>query len=193
MFTADFWERACVYLSGGIGLKCIPYTELGGRISLSNDYMAALWGRMLFDGTAKTVFMNGRVTTVDDFISFMRSSNNLVHLVAEEDEPLMIAWLNNIDNGAAQCHFNAFSNAWGGRAIKAFKACFWYWFGFVKDGEPVLRIITGVIPSTNKRACSFAEKVGTRLGEIPNLLYDAYSGQPVAATIFYTERDKWVE
>lgn len=171
-------------------MRLIPYTKIAGEWTLPDEIIASIWDRMMDEGTAKTVFCDGKIKNAGHLIEFFKKDKNLVHVVCDDTGNIeMVGWLNNFGDRTAQCHFNIFKRAWGRNSDELMKAVFRYWFNFKNDDGPVLDVIMGMIPAVNRLAIRFCKRIGVKfIGEIPNFTKDAYRGKRVGVAIGYVER-----
>ena len=162
----------------------IPYFHVDGVPTLRDSQIKDLWIRMVGEGTARTVFIDGTVQSADDFLASMKHPGNQLWVFMEDGEPLVFFWLNSFEGRTARVHFCAFKTVWGRRAKEiaadGLKLCL-----TDRDGKgPLLDCLIGYTPVRNRLACRFIQKIGMRpVGEVPNLLFDAYEGQSITGLI----------
>lgn len=176
-------------------MKIIPYTEVNGSRTVSDDFIRSIWFKMVDEGTYKTVFLNGVVNSADGLVSFFKLTSNVVHFVFEGEDLVFMAWLNSISGGTAQTHFVGF-RPWGNRAAEALSMSFKYWFSFKKEGAYIFDVLMGCIPVFNKRAINFCKSVGVIfIGDIPDFIRNQYaSNAPVGVAVGYVKRGgPWAE
>lgn len=165
------------------GIKIVPYVELNGRRTLTDEMVAAIWEQMLADGTANVVF-GGSVKDKEQFVTMFKNHNIFPILIGVGEVPAGVAWLSDVGKNYAHGHFCLFGNSWG-RALPVGKAILDYWFSMHKDGLPVLDVIIGKVPATNKLAVAFIKKLGFEiLGTIPLI------GGDMGLVISYITRQK---
>lgn len=150
--------------------------------------MLAIVKKCQEDGTFKRVFCEGGITDGQQFVAEMKRPTNLPVFVFRGSEPIGFAWLNGIVGSYAFAHFCFLVSAWGPDTETAGRMVVDYWMSLQAHGEPVLDVIIGATPKTGL-AASFAERIGfTRVGEIPRMIHNRYSGQKVPAVILYYTR-----
>lgn len=142
---------------------------------------------MMVEGTFQRVFYEGNVHTPYDFLEMMKRPGNLPIFVFRGVEPVAFGWLNGLIGKRAFAHFCTLKTAWGRDALQACQLGLKFWMSFEDSGDPIFDVLIGVIPSSNRKAIEFAERVGfTKLGEIPGMA--EYMGDRVASTILYHSR-----
>lgn len=167
----------------------MPFAVVDGVWTLDDSVLEAVAKQAQADGRFQTVFYEGHITTPYDFVEIMKQPTNLPVFVFRGTEPIGVAWLNGMAGNRAFAHFCMLSTAKGREPYMACRMILDYWMSFANAGEPVLDILIGVIPHTNDKAVSFVEALGfARLGQIPHMLLDLYTGDRAAAVILYYSR-----
>jgi len=171
-------------------LALVPYAKVDGQWTLPDSFILDVARQCKEEKTFDTVFYDGQIKTEWDFLEAMQRPVNVPVFVFKGMEPLGFAWLNGVSGNYAFAHFCMMRDAWGTESIEVGKLFLKYWMSFAQQsGAPLLELILGVIPGNNKQAHRFTEKLGfVRLGEIPMLLYNAYSGDRNTAVILYFSR-----
>ena len=170
-------------------MKIIPYVETNGMRSIPDHKMIELYHKMESLGLVEVVFFNGEIDTADKFLFMMKSHGNVVNVVLDGEDIVFLSWLNTFDVNSAFAHFCAFPEIWGGRAVEVAQMVIKYWFDFKHNDEYVLDIILGKIPTINKRAINFIQKVGfTIVGEIPLLAHGQDKSKRIGDAIAYITR-----
>jgi len=146
-----------------------PVLEVDGWWTTSDEQLGRVWGMMIDEGKVETVFHDGRIRSVSEFIEYMKSPATHPVLVydRQRDDWGAIAWLNNMDSGNTQSHFCTFK---GSNPILMGHTVMEYWGGTRgKDGELLFFNIIGIIPENNQRAVKYIQKLGfTTIGTIPD-------------------------
>jgi hypothetical protein len=169
-------------------ISILPYAQINGAWTLSDDRILEIVRKCQEDGTFKRVFCEGGITDGKQFVEEMKRPQNVAVFVFRGTEPIGFAWLNGIAGKHAFAHFCFMVSAWGPDTEPAGRMLLDYWMSLQAYGEPVLDVIIGATPK-NGFAASFAERIGfTRVGEIPRMIYNRYSGQKVPAVILYYMR-----
>jgi len=169
-----------------------PYVEQNGAWSLKDDTMLLLFEEAKRANLIKKVFFNGEVATSDDWLRLMKRPQNIVHTIWGEDEnPYLIAWLNDWGPNFAFAHFITYPRAWGKYTVELLGECFKYWFKFKNhDGDFLLDLVVGRTPAHRPEVTHFLDKLGAHvLGEIPMMGYDVYKQQKVGMIISYLTRE----
>lgn len=162
----------------------IPYALISGGWNLPDSFLADVFEKMQAEGVLERVFYDGSVTTPEAFVKYMQSPANVSIFFVRDGEPLSFGWLNGIREGRAFAHFCTLK-AGRGVTIDMGRIALGYWFSTFD----FLAVILGMIAANNKLALRFVRRIGfTAVGEIPRLIYDAYSGQRVAGVLTYCER-----
>lgn len=135
------------------------------------------------------VFYDGRIRTPHDMLEVLQQPANLPVFAFMGSRPIGVAWLNGLCGNRAFAHFCMLNSARGKPAFKACRMFLDYWMSFEDAGEPILEFLIGVIMETNERAVRFVEALGfKRLGVIPQMLEDAYTGDRASAVVSYFSR-----
>jgi len=166
-------------------ITLIPYVEINGQRSISDDILLAFWGKIIEQGLDRRTF--GKETGPDEFIRLVKAPYNLpvFPVINGENAPAGVAYLNNVVGNHAFAHFVFAKEVWGKKTTEMGQALLRYWFNFA-DGQ--LDVILGNVPAANSRAVRFVERLGfTNLGEVP---YLANNG---AATVLYCTHENWRE
>lgn len=154
--------------------------------SLPDEFIFSVAIKAQMSGVMTRVFYDGSVSQPKDFLAAMQNKTNYPVFGFHKGEPIGWAWLNGLAETHAQVHFCTLPSAGAKLALKGAKAALLYWF----TAMPNLRVITGFTPANNLVAVKFIERVGfKRVGDIPNMLVDAYTGESVDAVLSYYERD----
>lgn len=128
------------------------------------------------------MFIHGNVQTPMAFLETMKEPTNLPVFVFKGTDPVGVAWLNTVTESHALGHFLYLREGRGEFGRKAGRLILEYWRSWAHDGERLIPVILGIVPSANPKAVQYAQDIGlTKLGEIPKMIH----GRP--ATILYTE------
>lgn len=165
-------------------IQLVPYVELESGWTLPDEFLYSLAGQMVREGTFHRVFYDGHITTPEQFLATMQKPANVPVFFFDGTEPLGFAWLNGLNGGLAFAHFGGLKSA-RGRSVRVGQLALAYWM----KNFTFLRLILGITPQPNRLAVRFIERIGFRvLGEIPNVLWDAYQAERVPAVISYYVR-----
>lgn len=168
-------------------LRLIPYVEYNGARTLPDSFLEDVFTEMIIEGLVSTVFVGTDVTNSEEFIKLMKSPGNVAVFVLDGEKCITFAWLNSIGLNYAYGHFCFFQND-RFSAIEVGKKILEYWWS-LGSTRKALDVILGSIPSFNTRAIAFMEKLGAvRLGQIPNLFFNPFTGEKWPSVIFYCLR-----
>lgn len=146
--------------------------------------MGKVFDKMKAEGVLERVFYDGSVKTAGQFVRYMQAPANVAIFFLRDGEPLSFGWLNGIREGRAFAHFCTLK-AGRGSTVEMGRLALGYWF----SAFDFLAVILGMVSANNKLALRFVQRIGfTAVGEIPQLIYDSYSGQRVAGVLTYCER-----
>lgn len=174
-------------------ISLLPYSRIGGDWTLSDDIVLGIARQCEKEGTFKRVFCEGGVGTPEEFLAEMQKPTNIPVFIYRGTDPVGFAWLNGIAGNHAFAHFCFLSSAWGPPAEEAGRMLLDYWMSFGEsEGAPVFDVIIGTTPETSVLATRFAQRVGfVRLGSIPRMIVNKYTGKHCAAVILYYVRPPW--
>jgi len=176
-------------------MQIIAYFEDNGNRTIPDYAMVEIYNRMKELGLIETVFFSQEIVDEQHFLRVMKNPSNIVNVVVEDKKVVAIFWLNDFYINSAFGHFCCFPEIWGKKTIQCLRNQFDYWFGFEREGEPILDVIIGKIPATNHRAIKFVEEGGmTILGTIPLIAHGSDKNKRVGDTIMYITREgrSWV-
>jgi len=162
----------------------VPVMRTDEGYTISDQTLGLVWGFMFDEGHIETVFYNGAIKNVGDFIAYMRRDDvyPVVVFDVEEKKFTALAWVNNLNEGTAQCHFCTFN---GGDPIIMGHEVHSYWRQFPSE---VLGLIIGIVPGNNKAAINFGERLGMiTIGEIPNYCNTVYLESRSPGVVMYKE------
>ena len=169
----------------------LPYVHVDNVWSLPDAWVYDIFTAMLKNNLVKRVFVDGSVKTHADFMAKCRSKGVLFFVaVNQNDELCAVAWLNSWGYQHCFAHLCMFPVVWGKHSIKLAQKIIRYWFTFKKaDGSVMLKTIMGNTPESNRLAVRFNEKIGFKtVGLIPNIVYNAWTGETEGAVLTYIER-----
>jgi len=164
-------------------IKVIPYAHHDGIPTMRDSEIRTLYDLMERDGTNSLVFFDGHINNANDFCNFMKSSENILFVAFDDDDPVAFGWLSNFKYKTAQAHFCLFSKVWGERSVEIGKA-------LVKNALATtgLDMLIGYVPGFNPVATKFAVKCGAvKLGKLPCGSVDK-NGNSYSTTIVYYTR-----
>lgn len=151
-------------------IALVPYCKLEGQWTLPESLVFSVGKRAWDQGVLETVFINGGVTSSEDFLWTMQRPTNLPVFAFVNKICIGVAWLNNISGNHAFGHFLFLKGGRGETARDAGKLILKYWLAFSAEDGPILDVVLGLVPSFNERAIKFVQDLGmTKLGEIPKI------------------------
>lgn len=180
MHTQDSGNGASRHQNDGNGIKTkavydygevtiLPYTEVNGIRTVSDNDVIDIFNRMKQEGTLETVFYNGTVENENEFLAFFKNTQNFIAIAYLDKEICGFTWINGLNKTYAFMHFCFFKEFWGERMEGIGKTCFDYfksWNSF--------KVFVGMIPDFNKRAIKFAKRMGyVEIGTIPEMVEDS--------------------
>ena len=152
--------------------KIIPYVKMGEEYTLIDAVMGNLFDVMKELGLADIVFANGTIQTSLEWLQFIKHKSNVVHVVGNEKEIELVAWLNSIRHNYAFAHFCCLPSTWGKNSVEIGKMSLQYWFEDLKQDDWQLDVVLGQIPAWNIKAIEYTKKVGmVGLGIVPDIKY----------------------
>ncbi len=168
--------------------EIVPVVQTPSGPSVSDDQLRAIWNCLHREGRVEMVFYAGGLTTVDQFLAFMRSPHIMpcIAVDAESRGPLIVGWLTNVHNKAAFAHYFVLGRPrW--RAGWAMRD---YWMGLREpDGTPLLEVLIAITPETHTQGLRATGIMGfTTIGTIPRYCNCVYAGGRQGGVISHYER-----
>ena len=148
----------------------LPFSKVDGEWTLSDEALEYIWVKAQEQKLDKIVFTHGGLKSRHDFITMMKNPSNLPIIIADEEKEraVGIAWLNGIGHDYAHSHFFFFREYWG-NSEKYGNEILNYWFSLGEE-KPLFKTLIGVIPESNRRAISFAKRLGYEfIGNVPHV------------------------
>lgn len=173
-------------------IKIIPYVKNGDGWTITDTQLMGIYLKMLKHRLVDKVFIMGEADTPEKFIKVMKNSRNAVNIVVDDSgECLTLSWLNRWGFNHAFVHHCFFPEAWGKSSVEIGKMILKYWFSMKKDsGEPILDVIMGKTPESNRLAVKFIKRMGfTIIGTVPDICFDIKSGKKIGAVFSYIKRE----
>ena len=156
-----------------------PCTDL-----VPDETLIQIYDRLVAEGTLKTVFYDGSVQTVEDFMSHFSSGPSLLYFIIDSYKRTVgIGWLNSFDQRTAQGHFVFFRGTFNKETLECGKES-------IKELlELGFDTLTGIVPVTNKLGNKIAEGMSmVKLGTIPNHCHLYYEDRMVGGNIYYINK-----
>lgn len=170
-------------------LSLIPFAKVGDEWMLPESVLQMIAHTAHAEGRLQTVFVEGGVSTPHDLVTMFKNPRNLPVFVFKGLECVGFGWLNGAAGNRAFAHFCMLNAARGFTAIHAFRLMLDYWTALNNGGGPIFDTLIGLIPKANERAVEFAERAGcVRVGVIPEMLRNVYTGERADAVILYFSR-----
>ena len=153
----------------------IPIINMADKCTVTDEFLLAIWQRMIDEGKARWVFYDGSITTGDEWLLFIKSPLNYTLTVMDDNGAIrMIAWLNCYENKSARVHYCNLGkyNRGVGKAVRE------YWSNLRdQDGNRLLKTLVGITPETNNLAVKMVKLLGfTVIGTIPHFCRMKYDG-----------------
>lgn len=155
------------------GHQLFPYCEIDGIRTLPDSFMTGLWERLVDDKILTALFYEGSARTAPTFLEVMKRPANTVFLVRDNSAGpgpagvAMICWLNNWRHRRADIHFAIFRSHQGRQSVALGRWLLGQLFG-LRDhhDQPLLDIITGFTPASNRLAVRWLTAGGRQVGGI---------------------------
>jgi len=152
----------------GDGVVLIPYVEVNGSRMITDQLVAEFRRQAVKDGASRVLF-GSNTFTGELFLRMLKTPSTLPVFLFRKGEasPSGVAWLNHLAKSHASSHFFFLKKVWGRESLAMGKAVTRYWLNL---GDPPVKVLIGNIPSANKRAIRFVQKLGWKVvGEIPHM------------------------
>lgn len=167
--------------------QLLPYAKVGEEWTFPENFVRSTYSQMLNEGNADTVFCDGGITSEQEFLDAMQCKTNVVVFAIRGGGLLGVAWLNGFQHNShyAFGHFCMMREASVSQStVEIGNEIIKYWLSF-----PTIEFILGVVPSFNKLAIDYVQKIGfNKVGAIPNMM-QGLTGR-AAAVIFYQTEDE---
>lgn len=164
----------------GDGVFLIPYVEINGSRLISDSVIFEFWKQAVMEG-APTLLFGSKEFSEALFIQMLKSPTTLPVFIFRtgEAKPVGVGWLNYVAESHAFSHFFFLKETWGKESIPMGLALTRYWLNL---GDPPAKVLLGNIPSINRHAIRFVQKLGWKVvGEVPHM------AKGKAMTITYAE------
>ena len=152
----------------GPGVVLVPYVEVNGSRLIPDSVIAEFWHQAAKEGAERILF-GSDVFPGEMFLRMLKTPSTLPVFLFRTGEvkPVGVGWLNYLAESHAFSHFFFLKEAWGKDCLSMGAALTRYWLNL---GEPPLKVLVGNIPSVNKHAIRFVQKLGWKVvGEIPHM------------------------
>jgi len=171
--------------------EVFPLVAEHGQFNIPDEVLAGIWNTMVAEGKAQKVFYNGYVTSVYDFINFLKTGGVIAILIGDNETNSFchIAWISDYGEGHACLHHCSLGKFKRGAA----KAILAYYGQFKNStGEPTFESMIGITPENNEAAVRVARLMGFKMlsPTIPMLCNDVYAGQKVGGVISYYQYER---
>ena len=168
--------------------KLYPYCEIDGLNTFRDSEIKELYFKMISEGN--NIYIDNQIANGEDFLRHMKYESALY--VAYYDEELFgFVYLDEFAHKTARIHFCVFKYFHGKKAnVESCKKSIEIILS-TKDslGDYMYDVLIGVIPSGNKVAIRFVEKIGGEIsGEIPGAMWNAKKQESVDGTVVYDRR-----
>ena len=171
-------------------LRLLPYVELDGARTLSDEIVKSFFRQMVEEGTHTEIFPQGHIRTEEDFLAMLKAPQNVAVFVLSSKALAGVAWLNGFQEHHAFAHFATLKWARGPVARSSAQKIFDYWFSMqTPSGDNIFDLLIGMVPASNISTQRFLEHFAfTKLGAIPNMMQNAYTGERESIVFFYLTR-----
>lgn len=163
-----------------------PLVQIDGEWSIPDEILRLVWYKMQKEDKVKAVWYDGGVTSEEEWFEFIKSPVNYPVLIIDKErqEVVMLAWLNGLRDGTAQCHFCILGPY--RRGVE--KVVMEYWSGWPDgNGGRLLKVLIGITPESYDTTLKLVRMAGftTLETRIPNMCNLIYEGRRVSAVISY--------
>lgn len=150
-----------------------------------------IWGRMVADKTAATVFYDGTVSNAEEFVAELLRRGSLPFLIFWKNEPAGLTWFNSIEGRSARGHFVLFRTVWGRKTTIAIGKGIFTYVLTRKDARGYLfDTLLGLTSSHNSLAWRLGILCGAKeVGCIPHGIFNAKNGKTEDAKMYYVTRE----
>jgi hypothetical protein len=169
----------------GRNLFLINLRNDDGSRNLDDAHLAELFELTRRDEKLETVFYDGSVKNLQDFIRFAENPDRRFYAgyIGRPGAlaPAGFVWLDRFAGRSAYVHFNIFPNVPRRDLIALARAVLWAAL-FAQDptGRRYLKTLRAAVPQTNRMAIKFMEKIGfVILGPVPDAAYLARENRSV--------------
>lgn len=167
-------------------VQLVPFVQVEGDWILSDWFLTNVYHQVRDQKLIKTVFWEGNIETLDEFISFTKKPTNIISFVFYDRICIGMTWLSPVSGNHGFGHFCFLKQAWGKHTIRAGRMTMDYWMNFPGVGGPLLDVVIGVMPMFNTRAHAYIEKIGgVRLGVIPSMFRDKQFNRDDAVIYYF--------
>jgi len=168
-----------------------PYGHYDGIPTFRDSDIKGFYDRMVSDGTAGIVFYDGSVKSADDFLKVMKSPGTYLYACYKDNVLMGVSWLNRVKSKTAYFHFCGFSSSWGDDAAGIARDGIKILMGQKdQNGEYLLNVFIGLVPSFNQRAIDFlVECGGTHVGNIPFAIWNHKKQRSEPGALIYYIRE----
>lgn len=166
--------------------QIFPIVMTQGQLNIPDDVLAGIWRQMVEEEKAQKVFYNGYITSVYDFINFIKNSGVLPILIADNETEsfVHIAWISDYGGGHACMHHCSLGNFKRGAGKAILK--YYELFQDPEAGGPAFQVLIGITPENNNAAVRVAKLMGFKIvGTVPMLCHDVYADKRVGGVISY--------
>ena len=171
-------------------IELVFYCEIDGIRTFRDSEIMALYARMVKEGTADTVFVDGTINSADEWLQAMKSEGNNLYVIYVEDEIAGVVWLNRLELKKARLHFCLFTLESERDSVEIGKEVVRYFMSMGVEDDYLFDLLYGIVPESNKKAIEYVKQVGAvHIGTMPHGLWNKITGKTEAAAILcYTRR-----
>lgn len=147
-----------------------------GSCTIPDEVLIMVYYRLCEEGRYDSLFYDGAVTDVHQWLAFIKSRERLPLLVVNPQKGSIhcIAWLSDYSRGTPFVHFCLLGKHWRG----VFPVILEYWKQFN------FHVLLGITPETNTQALRIVRFAGFReIGTIPKVCPIAKTGQRVGGVL----------
>jgi hypothetical protein len=161
----------------------LPLVKTDNGLSVPAEVMVNVWLQICNEGKQDSLFYDGAVKNLKDWIDYIYNpSNHVVLIIDELGHVYHIAWINKYYQGSGFVHHCSLGN-YNRRTWPTLKK---YWQNMKNNGESLVKTVMGVTPVTNHKAIKLLKIIGwNMIGCIPNICFLANENRHIAGMISY--------
>ena len=173
-----------------------PYEGFGlvPHINFSDEMLAWLFKQMEDDGTAKIVFLEGKITNAAAWVQMVKGPGVNLFVPFFDAEPAGVCWLERFQERWAQFNFCVFKPFWGKKSKALGKKTLHKILSMKDKRGYLLDMLVGITPARNKLALRYAKACGWKeTGSLPLGVYNGKTDQSEEAILLAITREEIVD
>lgn len=172
-------------------VQIIPYCEVDGIATFTNSEILGFYDQMVRIGVADTVFSDGQINSREEWLRTAKQPENFLFIVYVGEEVVGVAWLNRVEAKKARFHYCMFYNGWKKGSVEIGRQVLEILTSKkTPKGEYLFDMLTGLTPSSNKRAIRYMKKCNWKVvGEMPFGTWNHSTQESEPAIVSYYVRE----